>query len=126
MLQYPNVLEEIVPVLTSNYQTEPQVQQLAKELIVLQGRAIVPDAPGGIQETLNKQRRKLIEALIQYLPSQNEVTVRNVMQALREIGLPATPRLIELLNQASEPIRVRAVEILTATHDPRALPSLLR
>ncbi|HZU02223.1 MAG TPA: HEAT repeat domain-containing protein [Ktedonobacteraceae bacterium] len=124
--QYQNVLEKIVPVLTSNYQAEPEVQQLANELIVQQGRAITPEVAGGIQETRNKPRRKLIEALVQCLPSQNEATVRNVMQALQEIGSPATPRLIELLNLASEPIRVRVVEILTATHDTRALPSLLR
>ncbi len=126
VLQYQNVLEKIVSVLTSNYQAEPEVQQLAKELIVLQGRAITDEAAGGVQEALNKQRRRVIESLVQYLPSQNEGTVRNVMQALQEIGSPATPRLIELLNQPSEPIRVRVAEILKATHDPRALPSLLR
>lgn len=125
-MQYQSVLEKIVPVLTSNYQTEPEVQQLARELLVLQGRSITSETAGGAQDTRNKQRRKVIEALVQYLPSQNEVTVRNVMQALEEIGSPVTPRLMELLNLTSETVRVRVVEILKTTRDLRALPSLLQ
>ncbi len=121
-MQHQRILESIVPVLTSNYQAEPEVQQQARELLVRQGRRVVT----GALDTRTNRSERVIEALMRYLPSQNEVAVRNVILALQEIGTVATPRLLELLNQPSEIVRMRVIEILRVIHDPRALPYLLR
>ncbi len=49
----------------------------------------------------------------------------NVIRTLQEIGTPATPFLLGLLDQQSELLRTRVVEIFKTLHDPRALPRLL-
>ena len=68
---------------------------------------------------------KVIEALLRYLPSQNEVAARNVTHTLQEIGTPATPFLLGLLDQQSDLLRTRVVEIFKTVHDSLALPRLL-
>ncbi|WP_151757192.1 HEAT repeat domain-containing protein [Dictyobacter vulcani] len=45
---------------------------------------------------------------------------------MQEIGSPAVPRLIERLNNPSEIVRTRVVQILSEAHDFRALDPLLR
>jgi len=45
---------------------------------------------------------------------------------LQEIGEPATPRLIDLLNHPAEIVRIRVVSILQETRDMRALLEILR
>jgi HEAT repeat protein len=119
LMQYQRVLESVVPVLTSNYQAEPEVQQQAREILVRQGCATTR----GMHD---KRWERAIEALMRYLPSQNEIAASNVMQALQEIGAPAVPLLLEQLNQGTELVRMRVVEILRIAHDPRAVPHLLR
>jgi HEAT repeat protein len=120
LMQYQHILERIVPVLTSNYQKEPDVQAQAREILVSQAQNVTTDA-------VSDQRwEKVILALIAYLPTQNDVAARNVVQALQEIGTPATPRLLDLLNHTSEVVRVRVVVIFQATRDLQALPGLLR
>lgn len=117
-LQYQNVLDKVVPVLTSNYQAEPEVQQLAREILVHQGRTAATDG----QEN---RAEKVIEMLARYLSSQNEVVVRNVILALQEIGTLATPRLLDMLKTPTETLTIRIIDILNVTHDLRALPYLL-
>ncbi|TMC23210.1 MAG: hypothetical protein E6J34_03465, partial [Chloroflexi bacterium] len=120
MAQYTRVLEAVVPVLTANYQHEPEVQQLARQLLV----KLACDAEGA--GARDNRWEKVIDMLLRYLPSQNEVTVRNVILAFQEIGTIATTRLLEQCNQPSDAMRARIVEILRVTHDPRSLPILLR
>lgn len=119
LMQYQRILETMVPILTSNYQAEPEAQQQARAILVRQGR----NTKGvGARD---QRWDKVIEALVRYLPSQNDVAVQNVMQVLQEIGTPATPRLLEMLTHPSEVVRVRVIAILKTVHDPRALPQLL-
>jgi len=145
-MQHQRILETVVPVLTSNYTTEPEVQQLAREILVRQGRSVgarfsAPTGEASDDATVtgaagrdksgpystDGRWEKVIESLLWYLSSRDEMAGRNVVQTLQEIGEAATPRLLEQLNsQASEIVRVRVVEVLRVVHDPRALPHLLR
>ncbi|HLZ55624.1 MAG TPA: HEAT repeat domain-containing protein [Ktedonosporobacter sp.] len=120
LIQYLRILETIVPILTSNYQMEPQVQQQALEILVGQGRNTTEAS------ARDNRWEKVIEALLRYLPSQNEVAARNVILALQEIGGVATPYLLTLLEQPSDILRMRIVEVLREVRDPHALPQLLR
>jgi len=115
--QCQRALDTIVPVLTTNYQ--PEVQQQAIQILVRQF--------GGRGETNVRvhSERQIIEALVQHLSSQNEVAVRNSMYTLQSIGTPATPFLLPLLDQSSDLVRTRVVEIFKTVHDLRALPRLL-
>jgi HEAT repeat protein len=118
--QYLRILETIVPVLSTNYQAEPELQQLASSILVRQVR----DTEGvGARDN---RWEKVIVALLHYLPSQNDVTARNVIRVFQEIGSLAIPSLLAQLNQSSELVRIRIVEILQAIRDARALPPLLR
>ncbi len=120
LMQYQRILESIVPVLTSNYQTEPEVQEQAREILVRQGRNTTG---AGARDN---RWEKAVEALMRYLSSQNEVAVRNVILALQEIGEVAIPRLLVQLEQPSELVCLRVIEILKVVRDLRALPLLLR
>ncbi|WP_165423791.1 HEAT repeat domain-containing protein [Ktedonosporobacter rubrisoli] len=120
IMQYQRILEAIVPVLTSNYQTEPEVQRQACEILIRQGRNTTES---GMRDN---RWEKVIEAIMRYLPSQNEVAAHNVMLVLQNIGTAVTPVLLEQLNQPSEVVRTRVVEILKHLRDTRALPRLLR
>lgn len=120
LMQYQRVLESIVPVLTSNYQTEPETQQLARDILVRQAR----NTEGAAERDTRWER--VLEGLLRYLPSQNEVAVRNVIAAFQEIGPVATPLLIEQLHQQSELVRVRVIEMFRVIRDSRALPHILR
>ncbi len=119
-MQYQRILDTLVPVLTSNYQAEPDVQQQAMQILIRQCRG------NGANGAQNTRSDKVVEAVLRYLPSQNEVAARNVIHTLREIGTPATPFLLGLLDQQSELVRTRVVEIFKTVHDSRALPRLLR
>jgi HEAT repeat protein len=120
LMQYQHILERIVPVLTSNYQAEPNAQLQARQILVREGRNVTGVA------ARDHRWEKVIEALIGYLPSQNDVAGSNVVLVLQEIGAPATPRLIDLLNHPSEMVRVRVVSILQVTRDLRALSGVLQ
>jgi HEAT repeat protein len=120
LMQYMHILERIVPVLTSNYQSEPHVQARARQILVREGRkdtgVAAPD----------HRWEKVIEALVDYLPSEDDVVGSNVLQVLQDIGAPATPHLIDLLNHPAEIVRVRVVSILQVTRDLSALPEILQ
>jgi HEAT repeat protein len=120
LMQFQHILDTVVPVLTSNYENEPEVQVLAREILVRQ-------ASTESQESMPAQRsERVITALISYLSSQNEIVAQNVILALREIGRPAIPRLLELFDQPVPLLRARALEIVKSVRDPQALPHLLR
>ena len=118
-MQYQRILDAVVPVLTSNYQAEPEVQQQAMQILVRQCR--------GADENGSRDMRgeKVVKALLPHLPSQNEATARNIVRTLQLIGTPATPFLLPLLDQPSELVRTRVVEIFKTVHDPHALSRLL-
>jgi HEAT repeat protein len=119
--EYQHILEHVVPLLGSHYKSAPEVQEMAGEFLVLQGRATDENAEG-------RERRgeKVIDALLSYLTSQDEMAVQHIMEVLQEIGAPAVPRVINRLQNSSEVVRVRAVEILSTAHDHRALEPLLQ
>jgi HEAT repeat protein len=116
-MQYQRVLETIVPILTSNYQNEPEIQQQAREILVQQAQN---NGGAGVY------REKVIEGLTRYLPSQDADAGRNVVLAFQEIGQIAIPHLLDQLNQPSEVARERIIEILQVVRDERALSPLLR
>lgn len=120
LMQYQRTLEMIVSVLTSNYQNEADTQHLARTILVRQAR----NSEGVAAQ--DRRWEKVIEILMRSLPSQNEVMARNVVQILQEIGSVAIPHLIEQLEQPSDLIRMRVIDILRVVRDTRALPSLLR
>jgi HEAT repeat protein len=119
-MQYQHILERIVPVLTSHYQAEPSLQLQARKILIREGRNVTGVA------ARDHRWEKVIEALISYLTSQNDIAGSNVVIILQEIGAPATPRLIDLLNHPEEIVRVRVVSILQVTRDLSALPGILQ
>ncbi|GAC1400746.1 MAG: hypothetical protein NVSMB49_13620 [Ktedonobacteraceae bacterium] len=122
MEQFQRVLESVVPVLTSNYQSEPEVQQQAQELLIQQAQL-----PYAVQDGNDSRSERVIEALVRLLASQNDMAVQIAVITLKYIGAPATPRLLEVLLQApQEAVRIRALDILQNVHDPRALPGVLQ
>lgn len=120
LMQYQHILERIVPVLTSNYQAVPSVQLQARKILIQEGRKVTGVAAH------DHRWEKVIEALISYLPSQNEMAGSNVVQVLQEIGTPVTPRLIDLLKHPAEIVRGRVVSIFQETHALDALPAILQ
>src|SRR6266487_4342050 len=113
--QYQRILATIVSVLTATYL--PEIQQQALQILVRQFR----DG----SEIEAQGEKQIIETLAYSLPSQDEVAARNSMHTLQSIGMPATPSLLLLLDQSSDPMRARLVEIFKTVHDLRALPRLL-
>ncbi|GLV59654.1 hypothetical protein KDH_64800 [Dictyobacter sp. S3.2.2.5] len=121
LVQYQHIIEHVVPMLSSQYQAEPETQQVAREFIVKQGKS--GSLPDGARE---RRWEKAIDALLALLSSQDTRAVQNMILALQEIGSPAVPRLIERLNNPSDVVRVRVVQILSEARDFRALDPLLR
>ncbi len=122
ILQYQRVLESVVPVLTSNYQSEPEVQQQAIALLVQQARL-----SHTVQIESDNCSERVIDALIRLLGSQNDMAVQNAVLTLQAIGAVATPRLLEVvLQDTQEAVRICALDILKVIHDPRALPGILQ
>ncbi|GCF09131.1 HEAT repeat domain-containing protein [Dictyobacter arantiisoli] len=119
LIQYQHLLEHVVPILTSQYQDEPETQQIAREFLVAQGQNT------SLQASRERRSEKAIDALLGYLSSQNENAVQNIILVLQEIGEPAVPRLIERLNNPSEIVRIRVIQILREQRDFRALDPLL-
>jgi HEAT repeat protein len=122
LLQYQSILERIVPVLTSNYQVEAEVQLQAREILVKQGQEL---SAIDVQDAHDNRWNNFIEVLLVYLSSQDDVAVRNVMQVLQDIGAPVVPYLLELLKKPADSVRVRAIEMLEIIRDMRALPALM-
>ena len=117
LAQYQQIIEHIVPVLTAHAQTEP-CAQLSRQILVREGCNVTGV---GVHD---HRWEKVIEALTEYLPSQNDVAGSNVVLVLQEIGAPATPHLINLLNHPSEIVRVRVATILQVTRDLHALSAI--
>ncbi len=122
LLQYQSVLEHVVPVLTSNYEAEPETQQQAREILVMQGQVL---STIDVQDAHDNRWKNLIDALFGYLSSKDDVAIRNAIQVLQEIGTPVVPHLLELLQSPTDIVRVYAIEVLGTIRDMRALPALL-
>lgn len=120
LMQYQHIVECIVPVLTSNYQAEPSVQLQVRKILIQEGRNATGIA------ARDHRWEKVIEALIGYLPSQNDIAGSNVVLILQEIGSPAIPRLIDLLKDPAEIVRVRILSILQKVKEASALPAILQ
>ncbi|MBA2680294.1 MAG: HEAT repeat domain-containing protein, partial [Ktedonobacteraceae bacterium] len=122
--QYQSTIEHIVPILTSNYQDEPEVQHQAQEIIVCQGHTLSETSKGSGYNK-NKRWDILMDALLSSLSSQNDGAVLSVIQVLQAIGIPVVPRLLDLLQSSTDNVRARVIEILGTLDDRRALPALL-
>jgi HEAT repeat protein len=120
LMHYLHVLETVIPLLTANYQVAAETQQLAREILV---RQTCNRVGAGARDN---RWEKVIEGLIRYLPVQDDVAARNIMQAFQEIGPVAVPFLLEQLSQSSELVCIRVIEILCMVRDPRALSPLLQ
>ncbi len=117
--QQQQTLEALVLVLGSNYISEAEVQQQAREMLVAFGKKT--------REAMVGTPELVMTLLIKHLSSADEVLVRQVGQCLRELGFVATPYLAaQLYTQASEMTRVRIVEIFRDVRDPQALPDILQ
>jgi HEAT repeat protein len=113
-LQYQRTINVLMSILTANYAAE--VQQVAREILVRQGRTAEKSESG----------EQAVDLLVQNLSSTDEGTARSALKTLQDIGLAATLRLLALLRQQPpEPVRVRIVEVLGYVRDQRSLPYLL-
>ncbi len=120
--QYQRILESVMPVLSSNYQGEPEVQQQAMALLISQAQSANALYAGSGQRS-----ERVVESLVRLLPSQNDMAVQNAVTTLQEIGPIATPRLLEVALQApQEEVRIRALDILTTIRDPHALSGIVQ
>lgn len=120
--QYQSTIEHIVPIVTSSYQGESEVQRQAQEVLVRQGQRLGETSE---QDAHDRRWDTLMDALLAYLSSQNDVAILNIVQILQEIGAPVVPRLLELLRSPNDDVRMRVIEILNTVRDRRALPALL-
>ncbi len=121
--QYQQVLDHLLPVLTARYQDEDEVQQHACEILIKLGKYL--EQTENADPLRVARSEQAMQALVATLNSQDEVGVRNAEDVFQTIGAPAVPFLIEGLRHSSEHVRARAVDILAAIHDARALPGLL-
>jgi len=113
--QHLRLVSVLLRVLTSNY--APEDQQKAREMLVKQARD-AGISPAG---------ERAVEFLVQNLSSDKDSMARATLKTLKEVGIPATPYLLEQLKpQTPETMRLRIVEVLADVQDPRALPYLLR
>jgi len=113
--QHLRLVNVLLQVLTSNY--APEDQQKAREMLVKQARD-AGISPAG---------ERAVEVLVQNLSTDKDPMARVTLKTLKEVGLPATPYLLEQLKpQTPEMMRIRIIEVLAEVKDPRALPYLLR
>ncbi len=118
LAEYQRILDCIIPVLSSNYQSEPEVQQQVGALLVQQAQ---------LQTRSDNRSELIIEALVRLLGSQNDMAVLNSAQTLEDIGTTATPQLLDVMaNAPQEIIRIRALDILKTLHDTQALPAIVQ
>jgi HEAT repeat protein len=66
----------------------------------------------------------LLLALLAGLKDPDPLAARLAADALRAIGEPAVPQLLELLDQGDYAVRLLLVRILAEIGDPRAIPAL--
>lgn len=122
IVQYQRILESIVPVLSSNYQGEPEAQQQAMALLVQQAQSANALYVGSGQRS-----ERVVEGLVRLLASSNDMAVQNAVNTLQEVGPVSTPRLLEVALQApQEVVRIRALDILTVIRDPDALSGIVQ
>jgi HEAT repeat protein len=113
--QHLSLVTVLLHVLTSTY--APEDQQKAREMLVRQARAAGVSVAG----------ERAVEFLVKNLSSDDDTKARATLKTLKEVGMPATPYLVEQLKQQTpEMTRVRIVEVLADVRDPGALPHLLR
>ena len=120
--QYQQMVKHVLPMLTPQYQFEPEIQLQARSLLVDQGRMALGTSEAGWQY---QRGQYIVDALINSLSMRNDNAIQQVLTALQEIGPLATPRLIASLQHQSELLRVRVIEVLQHTRDLSALPALL-
>jgi HEAT repeat protein len=122
-VEYQQIVDHVLPLLTPQYQFEPEVQLQARNLLVDQGRTTL-----GVSDTkLPYQRGQyVVDVLISYLSMQDGDTIRQVLAALQEIGPLAAPCLIASLRHQSELVRAHVVEVMQNIHDLSVMPALLR
>jgi len=123
LTQYQSVIEALIAVLSSLYQAETLVQQYARKLLVKQARLAAPEHALAVRDN---RAEKVIEALVNCLMAQNEMTAHHATLILQEVGEVATIPVLNLLREGADQIRLRVIEILRVTRDPRGLPHLLR
>jgi len=116
-VEYQEVLEALVPVLSSKYPQE--AREGACELL----KKLVQSTTGETKQS----REKLVVVVLQGLGSEDKALGNNIVEVLREVGEFATPYLLErLLHHQLEPIaRRRIVEVFSYVRDQRALEALL-
>jgi HEAT repeat protein len=119
LAQYRRVIDALIPVLAPTYQSELEVQRRAMVTLVHQGRHL--------DEASARDNRweYVIKALLSHLGTQNETLAHNITSVLQSIGAAAVPFEIEQLNQTSEIVCIRIIEIFKEVRDMRALPRLL-
>ena len=138
MVQYQRILDAVIPVLTANYQHEPEVQRQGRALLVQEGQREQADEaemrnPQNARAlvvvgTVSQENRagKLVEVLARHLASPDDVMVHNTMQTLIEIGDAATLYLLDILHHSPpEAVQVRILDTFKAVRDPRALATML-
>lgn len=138
IVQYQRILEAVVPVLTANYQNEPDVQRQARALLVKQGQKEWEDEQNEphvqnaralvVAGTIKQESRagKVVEVLARHLASPDDIMVQNTMQTLIDIGDAATLHLLNVLHQSPpEGVQIRILDIFKSVRDPRALSTLL-
>jgi HEAT repeat protein len=97
--------------------TVPADIEQVRTILVSQGRLAAERASGKLA----------IRMLVEHLATADETVARTMSGTLKEVGLLATPHLLEQLEgQAPEAERVRILEVLASIRDERALPALLR
>lgn len=115
-VEYQRVLEELVPVLSSNYL--PEVQECACDLL----KKLIQRA---VNETEQRQE-KIVVLLLEQLESEDKALGNHVVELLKEVGEVATPDLLSRLQPGlSATGRRRIVEVLSRVRDQRALDALL-
>ncbi|MFL5661595.1 MAG: HEAT repeat domain-containing protein [Ktedonobacteraceae bacterium] len=137
--QYQHILESIIFVLGSSYTFEAEIQQQAQQLLIYVASEPISSSSVAhtsstreasvvtTTEAIDPMAQMVVNLLIKYLSSADEMLVHNVTDVLQEIGKNATPYMLEYLRQnAPEIVRMRLVEIVKNIHDTRSLPGLLR
>ncbi|TMD89421.1 MAG: hypothetical protein E6I79_08850, partial [Chloroflexi bacterium] len=121
--QYQRILEALIMALTSNYAVEQEIQQQARtiltRLVALQEAQKIEEQPTGKlpppgnQAVIDGSQGKALPMLIHYLSSSDDVLAGNTVQTLQELGLTATPYLLDQLKQEpAEAVRLRILEVL--------------
>ncbi|NOH04394.1 MAG: HEAT repeat domain-containing protein [Chloroflexi bacterium] len=67
-----------------------------------------------------------IEALVKTLGDEDSLTAGLAGNALAKVGTSAVPRLLEVMNEAGNGIRILALRTLSEIRDHRAIPVMMK